>query len=532
MVKTVASAQRLTSQLVPYMLDSHVQVFAQSPFFRKIEPSPTEALSYNVAAALLSLGTRHADVQETIAAKITIFLNACKAATNRIVPSQGEGGDGNVDDAVRTATIAVALLGFLDAASAQADFWRSGSRLALVQLLGQTLSEEFLVTVETAFSTIRNTHSQDRLVREWKRYMRHYSEIGRPLGAMLLRRSYMWLSVAATSLLVADIESLRSSHILDVLLSGNGLLRPMTARSGDADFLSVEVYANVVIEQMNYLEASADYDRLGSSAKQRLAFGTKAAALISYLNCSKLNESVADADVLMNWLEDTLADPVQMADEDLASVVLRCMALICRILSSFAPNVSRILPRFIVQSGARPQIIETASKCLAMVLQMLSNDAVITTLYTLGNVLSPGNEGTLTNGTNGDASHETMVSPVYGGLHSAGSSISLQISGEEDTSAVHCNVVQAICSIASACKDEKIAALAQSVLLQKLNKVNGTVDARILTGAATLALTGGQLEFRSLLKLYARICHIGITENKEILLSAVGVTFVVEFAIY
>lgn len=518
-----------------------------SPFFRRIEPSPTESLSFHVTAALLSLGIQHDDVHEAVSDNVWAFLNACARTTDSILPPSapssrilnGNGSnsninssiasdagddDGNLDDAIRTATIAVSLLGFLDAAAAQADFWRSGGRLALVSRLRKVLSEPFLVAVETAFSTIRNSHSTDRAVKEWKRHLRHYWETGRPLGAMLLQQSFMHMLVAATSLLVAEVSALKRTHVLDLLLTGDGLLRPMSARSGDADYQSVETFANAVVDQMNYLEASSDFVRMGSAAQLKLAFSIRSSALVSYLNCSRLNEDAADADILMGWLEESLADPAQMADDGLSSVVLKSLALICRISPEYAANVSKLLPRYIVQSGARGVSIDIASAGLASVLRMLSTDAIITTIYTLGNVLSAGNERSLADGGPGLSSSENnldSVAQIYQGRQSTGSSISLQMNNEEDTSVIYGNVVQAICGIASACKDTKITALAQSMLLQKIDKINSTVDAKIIPAAAVLALTGGQLEFRSLLKTFTRICHIATVENRPNLLTAV-----------
>ncbi|OAA53761.1 phosphatidylinositol 4-kinase [Niveomyces insectorum RCEF 264] len=559
LIQSSHGAQRLTRQLIPYILDSHVQAFAPSPFFRRVVPSPTEALAFHVTAALLSLGINHDDgVHDAVSDNIWAFLNACARITDNMLPSasspssrivngsgsvngsatttnatttsaSSDAGDdnGNLEDAIRTATIAVALLGFLDAAAAQAEFWRAGGRLALVSRLRKMLSEPFLVAVETAFSTIRNAHATDRVTKEWKRHLRHYWETGRPLGAMLLQRSFMHLLAAATSLLVAEVAALKRAHVLDLLLAGEGLLRPMSARSGDADFQSVEIFANAVVDQMSYLEASSDFIRLGSAAQQTLSFAVKASALISYLNCSRLNESAADADVLMGWLEDTLADPVHMADENLSSVVLKSLALICKLSPDYAASVSRLLPRYIVQSGARGESIDIASSGLASVLRMLSTDAVITTLYTLGNVLSAGNERALTNGTHGElagglgSTGLDSTAQLYQGRQSTGSSISLQFTGEEETSHIYGNVVQAICGIAGACKDPKITALAQSMLLQRIDQINGTVDAKIIPATAVLALTGGQLEFRSLLKTFTRLCHVATIENKPLLLTAV-----------
>jgi phosphatidylinositol 4-kinase len=343
---------------------------------------------------------------------------------------------------------------------------------------------------------------------------------------MLLQRSYMWLLVAGSSLLVADISVLRGSDILDLLMSGTGITRPSSSH-GEVDFATIETMADIAADEMSLLEDGADYLRLGSAWQQRLAFSVKAGALTSYLNCALLNEDAADADVLMTWLEDTLADSVQMADETLASVVLRSMALISKLSPGFAPNVSRLLPRFIVQGGPRGQTVCIASSCLAYVLQILSQDAVITTLYTLGNVLSSGAasaERALAGGITGDllGVDGSANSAFYTGKHSTGSSISLTITGEEETSVVYGNVVQAICGIAKSCNDPKITALAQSMLLQKIDKVSRSIDARIITETTELALSGGPLEFRSLLKLYARISEEGVMKNNEILLAAVS----------
>ncbi|KAF7552189.1 hypothetical protein G7046_g7499 [Stylonectria norvegica] len=521
-IKSNQSAQRLSYQLVPYILEAHVQVFVASPFFRKINPSPTEALTFHVTAALLALGINYDELQETVADKIWTFINSCRRTTESIVsPQAGDPENPHLEDAIRTATIAVAILGFLDAASAQADFWKAGGRLALIQKIRKLLSDPFLVAVETALSTIRNSHSQDREVKEWKRYLRQYASSGRPLGAMLLHRSFMWLVVSSTSLMVEDGHILRQGHILDLYMNrGSKLLQRSQGSEGDTR--TIEAYASFTIDQMNYIEAGSDFIRMGSPDQQSLAYSVKAAALIAYLNCSISNEEVADADLLMNWLQETLDDPIQMADETLASVALRCLAVICQIDSSFSSSVSRILPRFIVQSSPQAETVVIASQCLAYVLKMLSKDAVISTLYTLGNVLSPGSEQAFANGqTNGSTGGESGLNSVYAGRQSTGSSISLQMEDEEESAVVYGNVVQTICNVAMACKDEKITALAQSMLLQKLEKVNTSVDAQIITGAAVLSLDGGQLEFRSLLKMFTRLCHIGVVENKMFLLDAV-----------
>lgn len=496
----------------------------QSPFLREIEPSPIEALSYHLTIALLSLGVNHDFLQNSISEKLWSYLEDCAQATITAIQVTGSdnGRTSEVEDAIHVATLTLSILGFLDAAATYPNFWTVSERLVLITRVKEILSEGFLVAVETAFSTIRNSQTNHGNVKEWKRYVRHYAAIGRPLGAMLLQRSFMWLLVASSSLLHADIDILRGSDILDLLIFETGISR------SEVDSTTVETIAGIAADEMSLLDDGADYLRLGSAWQQKLAFSVKAGALTSYLNCSLLNEDAADPEILMGWLEETLVDPVQMADETLASVVVRSMALISKLAPSYAPSVSRLLPRFIVQGGARGNIISVASTCLAYVLQILSQDSVITTLYTLGNVLSSGSnaERVLAGGVHSDGPLEGSVSSaIYNGKQSTGSSISLAISGEEETSIVHGNVVQAICSIATNCDDAKITALAQSMLLQKLDKVSKPIDAQIITGAAALALNGGTFEFRSLLKLYAKLSHDGVSQNDEILLGAVSDSF-------
>ncbi|KAI0404885.1 phosphatidylinositol 3 [Xylaria palmicola] len=523
MVQNSQSAQKLTNQLIPYILESHVQNFVPSPGFSRIEPSPNEALTTSLTAALLSLGNNHESLHETVSDNIWAFLASLRASIQTIEPPRLDGdSEQNLEDAIRTAALTISLLGFLDAASAQADFWRIGGRLALVQRIHNMLSDSFLTAIDGAFSTIRNSHSSDRHVKEWKRCLRHYASRGRPLGPMLVQRSFTWLLVAATSLLIVDAKDLRHHHVLDLLMTNDSLLKPTLTLAGrDVDFQSIEMYAGLAQEQMERLEASADFLELASASQKKLANAVRASAVISFLNCSMLNEDAGDPDHLMSWLAETL-DSDQISDETLASAILRTMAILARFSPEYAPTVIRLLPRFIIQTAPSANTVDIASNCLAFTLHKLSNDAVISTLYTMGNILSPSPENGIPNGSNGDsAGDSTDPSNIYHRRQSTGSDISLQIQNEEDTTAVYSNIIQTICCIAKSCEDEKITALAQAMLLQKLTKVNQAVDAHILVGASTLSLNSGQLEFRSLLRLYSRICHAAVGEDNTVLLDAV-----------
>jgi phosphatidylinositol 4-kinase A len=329
----------------------------------------------------------------------------------------------------------------------------------------------------------------------------------------------MWLVVASTSLEIADEDALRQAHVLDIHMSRGRKLRVDSAMSED----DIAFYAGVAVDKINYIKDGADFVLISSPSNQRLAYELQASAIVSYLNCCLLNEEVAEPETLLAWLQDIMDndDLSPMADVTLASVALRSLALICSLNPASTSVVSRMLTAFIVSDTPRSETIAVASKSLATILKMLSKDSVISTLYTLGNELSPQSETAfISDQTNGHAIDGTEG---FETRNSDDSNASLPNEAEK-AALIHGNVVQAICGIATACEDEQITALAQSVLLQKLDKINTAVDAKIVVGAADLALTGGLQEFRSLLKLYARMSHNGVVDNKEYLLNAVSVS--------
>lgn len=442
-------------------------------------------------------------------------IDAINASSALHHGSADSGSDVSVDEILETATISVSLLGFLEAASMYANFYSLSEQLEVVRLLRQMLSEDFMVSVEGVFSSIRTSKAISKDLMNWKSYTKRYAALGLPLGGMVLQHRFMRLLVSCSSLLVASSDQLQQTDIFDLLTSKEPLL--YLDHDDDASLVLIELLSEVVIEEMRLLEDGADYLQLGSAWQQRLAFAVKAHALNIFLNCMLANEEIADPDRLMSWLENSINDSVQMADITLACAVLKSMAVVAKFSSAVASALSRSLPRFIVQGGIQGETITVAARSLTYIFQLVSQDAAITGLYSLGNVLSAK--------SNADKLQENSLS-VPGnvgrfGQHSTGSAISLDLSGDEETAVVYGNIVRAIVSIASNCKDEKITALALSMLLQKLGRIGLAVDLQIITETAALVTTGGPQELKSLLKLYSRISHDAEAQRNSILVEAV-----------
>jgi len=517
-------AEKLSAQLASYLPEAHTQLFSPSPFLLEIRPSPWAVLTYQLTNALLTLGLRFPSLKPGIGECMRLYIHNLTQTVNALDPNvyNEEDEDGtNEEEAAEVAAITVSLAGFMEAAARHENFWDSAGRIGLVRSLKTVLSDRFMITVEAASSTLRNSTRTDHPVRDWRRYLKRYAARGSPLGAMFLQQGFMRLVLASTSRLLSREDAIGSGDLLLQHISGVHLDR---ANDQEVTDDMVEYLVDIISEQVRVLEDGSDYLQLSSAWQQRLAFSVKACALEAYLRCIVLDDDIADADELFGWLEDTISNEVQMADIDLAGIVLRSLAVVAKYMPESPSNLARILLRFIVQSTSRQAAVAIAAKSLSFILQLLSQDAVITTLYSLGNVLS-SQSGT-------DRAPQTLSpspDPVgrHGSLASAnnlrtGSVISLSLSGDEETSIVCGNVAHAIIMIATSVKDYKIAALAQTMMLQKIGRVNLLVDARIIEETAVLAAHGKENEFNALVRFYSRLNQDAVQQNNTVIIKAIS----------
>jgi len=441
---SIDSAEKLLSQLYPYLVESHCQKITPSPFLSSIQPSPWECLTSSLSEAILCLGLRFPKLHEDIRMAVDRYID------NVLSFSEIEFQDSEL---LNFASTVASFLGFLETAATYIYFWTPNEQLSLITRAKQILSNSFPISVEATFSTIRNSH--DRHLRAWKRYSRHYAANGRPLGSMLLQCGFMKLLLSITStMLVTDPTILQSNDILDILMSQDDAEKTgIKLSEEEEDFPTVQSLAEIAAEEIALIEDGADYLQLGTAWQQHLAFSVKAFALASYCGCVILSGSAGDRELLMKWLDSTIQDPIQMADETLAGVILKVMAIVSQRDPALASSLSRTLPRFIVRNSPSQVTVKVAAQCLAFVLKFLSQDVIITTLYTLGNVLSSGvPERALQGGSLRD-----RLLPYD--QQTTGSAISLALNSDEEKLHVYTSVIEAVVGVAKTCKDEKVSTL-------------------------------------------------------------------------
>ena len=324
-IKELPDAERLVTQLSSYLPEAHTQVFAQSPFLSEISPSPWAVVTHQLTKALLLLGTRFITLRDTVAECVHSYLNNWTQAASAFASQQQS--DNDEEEAREVVAVAVSLVGFMEATAMHYNFWDVAERLQLIRTLKDSMTENFLIAVETASSAIRHSTNHDLVTRDWKKYLRRYAAKGSPLGAMLLQKGFMRLVLSCTARMLCDEHTVECGDLLDQYIGGTHLDRADEDITDDM----IEYLAELTSDQMRALEDGFDYLQLGSAWQQRLAFSVKAYALEAFLHCMVLDEDIADAEVLFGWLEDSLDNQVQMADVELADVVLKCFRGGCEI---------------------------------------------------------------------------------------------------------------------------------------------------------------------------------------------------------
>ena len=525
-IKDVRRADKLLEKLSSYLSESYAQCFGPLTFSKRFEPCPWEVLTTNLTSAILSIGLKHPSLHAKAASALHNYVEGWAQVAYSLSPSQIDGGEldehAHEAEIIEMMMLMVSMLGYLSAVTENAYFWKAPERLNVVQHISSALSSKFMTTLEVVLSIVRNSQKRYGQLRDWRRILKHYSADLRPLGATLLQDSFMEMVLRSASLLIMPIGDLTEKSPLSKLL--------ITAKVPH----SIEMYSNhieelvsIAINEMTILENDSDFIQLRSPWLQRLFFRIKANTLSIFLCCSVLDQDLAKPEILMSWLEETLWDSAQMADEYLADTVLRCMAVLAKLSPSLATELSRLLPRFIVQGGLTPQVASVAAQSLANVLRLLSSDAVITTLYSLGNVLSASasntERGSVAFPFNNVKNNANISEEAYD-QRATGSAISLLLDDDGEKSTLHSNLVKTIVQIAIIHNDENVIDLARSMLIQKGGTVDQATDLQIIEQSAKLGINGSSNDFRALLRIYSTLCHDAIAKKNHGVIEAVSIT--------
>lgn len=511
-------ATHLLEKLQPYLIQACYNPISPSPFLRDLDPSPWELLTNALTNAILSLALNYPHLRTRAASSVQAYVQHCTRLAAQLAINSDVTRIQTDEESLAIILLATSIIGFLHGAADNVHFWSPSEQLELLLSMQAILSDGMLLNTGAACSKIRSA-ANSHVVNDFKLHISRYLISGRPLGAMLLRQSFSKYVEACASLFVTPLSTAPNKLVLATLLAQDFHETPQVQ-----DPALVQTVADIASQEIVNLDEGHDFLQLATPWQQKKAHLLRASCMLTYLCCTLVSDDAADPGVLVSWLETTLSDPAQTADEDLASTALRIWAVLAKRSPVFASELPGVLPRLFIRESLKPEIAEIAAECLVVALRAVSQDTVITTLYGLGNLLSasrttdglPGNilfsennlDGVNFSKPNGDA-----------GL---GSTVSLAFNDATKLLNSHANIALAIVAIAKGLGDPKITALALSMLIQKVGKVNAALDLNIIIKTAVLAAEAQTPEFRALLRLYNRLSQESIAKSNGAVTTAVG----------
>jgi hypothetical protein len=270
---------------------------------------------------------------------------------------------------------------------------------------------------------------------------------------------------------------------------------------------TLSAVSHLAASQLESIEASADFLKFKITAHHDLSLSLKATAIrlatIAFVAGDSSNSH------LPSLVKSILIDPAQMMHDELGPACLDCVAAISMNCPEYTADLNRALRNHVVHTHGSysSQHISSrviiAAKRLAWCLSAVSNDKVVSTLYSLVNVLT--SSSTSSSSERGSPLRpKTALSMMNFDQKTVASSISLTLKSEDQKQQVFSNVIEAIAEMVSELQDEKIAELMISLLAQKFGRVNDGVDKFLVWGLAKIATVVKEKDFRRILKVHSK----------------------------
>ncbi|KAF2720287.1 phosphatidylinositol-4-kinase [Polychaeton citri CBS 116435] len=493
-IANVKDAETLLAQLEPYLPEAHLQAFGHVSLLSR--EAPWHVLSQSLTAALLSIAINHSGLENRVYAGIDRTLQAMSHTASALSRTNFRA---DPYQAIKALELAASIAGFMAAIAQHSKAWQFEQRLDLIEDLRRLVSEDTMVAIEGALSAVRNAHHHNKTPKAWLRWLRQYATNGQPLGAMLLERELMAIVEASLEQLVPVRD--QSMGILERFDQQPSL--PLPYKSVDP--AGINKLAEMARRELERIDNEDDYLQVSSPRQQQLTMDAKASSLRSYVACLLIHRPSADTSVITAAIDASMIDPIEMSSEVLCKTVLKALTLVAKCSPPIATQYSRTLPRLLVQGKLTPSTAALTGVCLAQILASLSQDVMISTIYSLGNTLS---------GSSGDEKPasatpflDTSTNSTQNGIFSShqGSVISLATNDEIETAVVHSTIVRTIVAITVASNDDGMAKLVSQLLAQKMGRISPALDARIISETAALGLCGDGKQLTGLLAFYTRM---------------------------
>jgi hypothetical protein len=374
----------------------------------------------------------------------------------------------------------------------------------LKPIIQSLVDEKLLIGIESLLSSLNtedslrksssgSVHPHDTQFHYLLRIRARYILEGEPPGALIIQRRLMKLFEHV--IYMSCPSALGEPGFLPL----NGF-KDRFNLLGETTLTAISELAS---SQLESIEASADFLKFKTSPHQDLSLSLKATSI--RLACIAFVTGHGDTTSLPSLVKNALNDSTQVADDDLSNACLDVIAVISMNCHEYTADLNRALRNFIINTQAphHSSRVSVGAKRLAWCLQAISKDKVVSTLYSLVNVLASNPT------TNADRSVTSLrprgaLSLMNFDQHTVASSISLTLKTEDQRQQVYSNVIEAIAEMVCELHDEKIAELMISLLGQKFGRVNEGVDKSLIWGLAKISTIVKEKDFRRILKLHSK----------------------------
>lgn len=340
-----------------------------------------------------------------------------------------------------------------------------------------------------------------------------------PLLDYLLRKVSYTLSEATDSAVSSQTPSIANTD-LDITEYHMGLIKTLS---------------DIAVQKMEFLDRGETYIVYSTFSRLKIGYLAKSFNLQA-ISCGTFTDNIS-VKVAKKIFRNCLSIYDVMLDPNLGATVLQLGAL----LVYKEPNISSSLTRAFTSLVANPKFgrkyCQVASKSVGLASKVLSQDAVVTTIYALSNLLFIGGEGIQSqarsrrntglgrfenlSARDKALSRQESLSSVYdktGVSHLANRDSHHSNYEELDHQKVCENAITAIIHITEACNDETVSTLAVTILSQKTTNLDSPVGVLLLRGLVSCAPFLPEREFTVLVRLLHKLSLDAYESNNPALL--------------
>ncbi|KAI5954298.1 STT4 [Candida jiufengensis] len=295
----------------------------------------------------------------------------------------------------------------------------------------------------------------------------------------------------------------------------------------------IKILTDLALRKLEFLDRGETFIVYSTYNRLKLGYLSKSFDL-QVLSCGMFTDNL-DIKTSRNLFKSCVEIKEVMLDSDLGLTIFQFGALLVYKDETVGPLLTRVFTSVVANPKLPQHYCLEASKSVGLGSKKLPQDAVVTTIYSLTNLLFVSNEGLQLpsksarravkniSGENGFArdygspisSRRTSISSISQVFSKGGNSHEFD---ENDYKKVCENAVTAIIEVSEACDDESVPALACTILSQKVAKIDSAIGPLILKGLSSCAPFLPEREFIILVRLLNKLSFDALEKKNMVLL--------------